>query len=208
MDLRWKHPYTALVLGPTGSGKTQFVLTFLKYLPEMVDTRFDEVVWCYSEWQPFHDKLHNPLVRFHKGLPNLDDFPSQSGARLIICDDLMRECDGRVVDLFTKGSHHRSLSIMFLAQNMFHQGKGARDMSLNTQYMILFKNPRDRAQMTAMARQISPENPRYIAESFANATSQGHGYLLLDFKQSTPDNLRVRTDIFPDGTPSYAYTPV
>lgn len=208
MDLRWQHPFTALVQGPTGSGKTQWILQFLKYLDEMVDTRLVEVVWCYSEWQPFQDTLNNPLVRFHKGLPNLEDFPAQSGARLVICDDLMRECDGRVVDIFTKGSHHRGVSICFIGQNMFHQGKGSRDMSLNTHYMVIFKNPRDRSQMTHLARQISPENPKYISEAFADATSSPFGFLLLDFKQSTPDNLRVRTDIFPDGTPSYAYTPL
>jgi hypothetical protein len=200
-------PYTMLVVGPTAAGKTHFLLRFLNYLDELVDAKFTDVCWCYSEWQPLYDTIKNPLVRFHKGLPNLDDFPPDQGSRLIICDDLMRECDGRIVDIFTRGSHHRSISIMFLTQNCFHQSKGSRDISLNTHYLCLFKNPRDAAQVTYLARQISPQNPKYITEAYADATSVGHGYLLLDFKQSTPDNLRVRTCIFPDDKVSYVYTP-
>jgi hypothetical protein len=35
----------------------------------------------------------------------------------------------------------------------------------------------------------------FLKESFSDATSTPHGYLFLDFKQETPENLRVRTNI-------------
>jgi len=60
---------------------------------------------------------------------------------LLIVDDLMQETDQSVANLFTKGSHHRDVSIMFLAQNLFPQNKFARNMSLNAHYMVLFRNP-------------------------------------------------------------------
>ena len=61
-------------------------------------------------------------------------------------DDLMTEakCDQRIADLFTKGSHHRNISVVYLTQNLFPQGKACRDIILNTQYMVLFNNPIDR----------------------------------------------------------------
>ena len=37
MDLRWKHPFPALVAGPTCCGKTQFVKCLLEAGEEMID---------------------------------------------------------------------------------------------------------------------------------------------------------------------------
>jgi hypothetical protein len=47
--------------------------------------------------------------------------------------------------LFTKKSHHRNISVMYIEQNLFHKGKNHRTISLNAHYMVLFKNPRDEA---------------------------------------------------------------
>ena len=35
LDPRWKHPFTAIVAGPTGCGKTVFTLTFITLASEM-----------------------------------------------------------------------------------------------------------------------------------------------------------------------------
>ena len=45
---------------------------------------------------------------------------------LIVIDDQMIEAgkDNRIVNLFTKGSHHRNLSVIYIVQNLFqHQLK-------------------------------------------------------------------------------------
>ena len=36
--------------------------------------------------------------------------------------------DKRIVNLFTLGSHHRNLSVIYIVQNLFHQGKGSRSI--------------------------------------------------------------------------------
>ena len=61
-------------------------------------------------------------------------FINQGKRNLIIFDDLMTDakCDKRIADLFTKGSHHRNISIVYLTQNVFPQGKVCRDIALNT----------------------------------------------------------------------------
>ncbi|KAG8238309.1 hypothetical protein J437_LFUL017844 [Ladona fulva] len=98
---------------------------------------------------------------------------------------MMKEADGRVVHLFTKGSHHRNLSVIHLTQNLFHQGKGARDISLNTHYIVYFKNPRDRSQIFHLSRQLHPENPKFVQESYNDATEKPHGYLFIDLKHKS-----------------------
>ena len=121
----------------------------------------------------------------------------------------MRETSsgGAIVNLFTKASHHNNLSVIFISQNIFHQGRGQRDISLNAQYTVIFRNLRDRAQIRHLARQVYPENPRFLEEAYQDATSQAFGYLLLDLKQTTADNCRLRTCIFPDDEYQYVYVP-
>ena len=64
--------------------------------------------------------------------------------------------DKRIVKLFTRGSHHRNLSVIYIEQNLFHHGKGSRRISLNSHYLVLFKNPREKLQILLLAKQMNP----------------------------------------------------
>lgn len=200
-----QHPFAMTLSGPSGAGKTFFVKKFLKFATELCDTKFERILLYYSEWQETHKKL-GENIEFHEGLPQNSDYSNDSRPKLIIIDDLMRESSNKtILDLFTKGSHHKNLSIIFITQNLFHQGSGQRDISLNTNYIVLFKNPRDRAQIQYLSRQVCPESPKFLQEVFFDATLKPHGYLFLDLKQSTPENCRYRTNIFPDDEYKYVY---
>jgi hypothetical protein len=146
-------------------------------------------------------------VEIHDGLDVINEIDG-SEPILLILDDLMQEAgdEQQVVNLFTKGSHHRNLSVIMLLQNMFHRGKFVRTMSLNTHYMVLFKNPRDAGQIRVLAGQLFPGNTQFLVDAYRQATSRPHGYLLLDFKQDTPDSLRVVSDVLPSEKKFY-YVP-
>jgi hypothetical protein len=47
----------------------------------------------------------------------------------------------KVSELFTKGSFHRNIILVLITQNLFHQGPSSRDISLNSKYIVVFKNP-------------------------------------------------------------------
>lgn len=193
MDPRWQHPFTCVVAGPTGSGKSFFVEQFLLHLSRMMTPVAEEVVWCYGEWQPLYNRLKD--VVFVEGLPRVEEW-SGDKRRLVIIDDLMSETDDRVTKLFTKGSHHRNLSVIYIVQNLFGKNKEQRTISLNSHYLVVFKNPRDASQITNLAKQMYPGKIKYLQEAFKDATAPAHGYLLVDLKQGTPDHLRLRTNIF------------
>ncbi|XP_039313836.1 uncharacterized protein LOC120359655 isoform X1 [Solenopsis invicta] len=147
-------------------------------------------------------------VEFRESLPRNDDYADDPRPKLIVIDDLMREAsDNSVIDLFTKGSHHKNLSVIFITQNLFHQGRGMRDISLNANYIVAFKNPRDRAQIQHLARQVYSENTRFLWEVYNDTTTPAHGYLLLNLKQSTPESCRFCTHIFPDVKYQHVYIP-
>jgi hypothetical protein len=78
---------------------------------------------------------------------------------LIIFDDLMREASesDNVLDMLTKGSHHKNVNILLLSQNIFGKVKHSRTITLYSHYIILFKNPRDKSQISFLARQMYPK---------------------------------------------------
>jgi hypothetical protein len=201
-DTCLRHPFTCIVAGPTQSGKTQFVLKLIRACQEFVWPPPQKIIWCFGCYQPAFNDVSDD-VEFVEGLPSTDMLDPNRRTLLII-DDLMSQTDGKVTNLFTIGSHHKNASVIFIVQNLFHKNKHIRDISLNTQYMVLFKNPRDPSQMLQLARQIYPNRSKHLCEAFADATSCPHGYLLVDLKQFTPDELRLRTEIFP-GENAYVY---
>jgi hypothetical protein len=102
--------------------------------------------------------------------------------------------DKRIVDLFTKGSHRRNLSVIFLLQNLFYQGKITRTMSLNSHYLVLFKNPRDKLQVVTLAKQMYPGQTDEFIRKYEKAVHRPFGYLFVDLKPNTPDECRLRTN--------------
>ena len=179
------------------SGKSYFVQRLISYASEMIDPKPERIVWCYGGgWQETFANF--PNVEFVSGL-NFTRANSNQPLLLII-DDLMCETDENVTKMFTKGCHHQNMSVIYIVQNLFHKGKEHRTISLNSNYLVMFKNPRDVSQITHLAKQIAPGNTRAVHDAFKDATSSPFGYLFLDFKATTPEELRLRTNIFPDQT--------
>ena len=74
--------------------------------------------------------------------------------------------------MYTEGSHHCNLSVICLLQNLYHPRKENRTMNLNTQYIVLFKNPRDQQQVAHLARQMYPNNSHSFLDAFRYATKE------------------------------------
>ena len=149
MDPRWQHPFTCIVAGPTGCGKTTFVARLLRNASAMIDPPPERVTWYYSEWQKAYENLADiPNMRLEEGLPT----SFENGKRgLVVLDDLMAETDERV---------------------KMYPGRGA-----------------------------------FVQEAFADATASPYGYLLIDLKQNTPDDMRLRTSVLPDDAHQWVYVP-
>ena len=143
-----------------------------------------------------------PHIEFVKGIPKAleqDSYFNVNTRNLIVFDDQMIDAskDKRIVNLFTRGSHHRNLSVIYIVQNLFHQGKGSRSISLNSHYLVLFKNPRDKLQILTLANQMYPGQTDFFLNQYEEAVKRPFGYLLIDLKTTTQDNCRLRTNVLP-----------
>ena len=96
--------------------------------------------------------------------------------------------------------------MILMTQNLFHQAKYCRDISLNAKYIVLLKNTRDKNQCTHLELQVHPDYSAGIYRAYLEATNIPHRYFLLDFSQDTDDRLRFQTNIFPDEVPPAFYT--
>ena len=190
---KFQHPFACIVSGPSQCGKSTFCIRVIKNLNKLCTvSNFSNILWCFSESSAVPNLAN---VTFCKGVPNLHSHEGEP--TLIILDDLLHEAYSKdVCDLFTKGSHHRNISVILITQNLFHQGKFSRDISLNAKYIVVFKSVRDKNQFLYLAKQVYPEDSYSLYKQYLDATKQPHGYLLLDFAQNTNDLLRFRTDIF------------
>jgi hypothetical protein len=72
-----------------------------------------------------------------------------------------------------------------------------RNISLNAHYMVLFKSPRDKQQISMLARQVNPGKVQEFMKSYEDATSRPHGYLMLDLKPTIDDQQRLKSNILP-----------
>ena len=125
-----------------------------------------------------------------------DSYFDVNKRNLIVFDDQMIDTckDKPIVNLFTRGSHHRNLSVIYIVQNLFHQGKGSRSISLNSHYLVLFKNPRDKLQILTLAKQMYPGQTDFFLNQYEEAVKRPFGYPLIDQKTTTQDNCRLQTN--------------
>ena len=200
----WLAPFTCVISGPTGSGKTVFVQRLIEQAKTIITPPPDRILYCYGSYQEAFSKMEN--VEFKEGLPSLDEFDGRQHS-LVIIDDLMHETNEVVSKLFTKGSHHTNTSVVYITQNIFSQNKESRNIALNTQYLVLFKNVRDKLQITYLARQMYPSNQKHLIEAYTDATSEPFSYLFIDLKPNVDEKLRLKACIFPDDEHNYVYGP-
>lgn len=196
-----EHPFSCLVAGPSKAGKTIFVKKLIDSKDSMIKHDLRKIWWFYAENQPIYDTL-TTNVEFIQGLPDKTIFQSFNGQpQLVILDDLMQETKNNALltRLFTRGCHHWNISVIQIVQNAFFEG--LRTSRINSDYLVLFKNPADRSYVNVLARQLFPTNSKYFLEAYSDATLQPHGYLFVDLTQYTPDQYRLKTDIF-NSTPT------
>ena len=213
MHIPLVHPSSILIAGPSGSGKTVFVRKLL--LEKMIYPFPTRIVFIFGEWQKEYDILRKSLesIEFKKGpMPeSLYESFSPLQTNLLVVDDQMIDASksSQLEKYFVQGSHHKNLTIIFIVQNIFEKGKVMRTSNLNSHYIIIYKNPRDKGQLAVLGRQMFPSQWREFLEAARDATLKPYSYLLIDLRPETPEEYRLRTNIFPsesdDALPTDVY---
>ena len=176
MDPRLRSRFCLQISGPSGSGKTVWVKILLENVDYMIDKKVEQIIYCYGEYQPIFQEIQKNFRRFssYRGVSWLKKLNGSVFHTLMVIDDLQNKLSNNfeLAKLFTKESHHRCISVMFLQQALYNKGTFSWLCSLNCHYMILFKIPRDQTIIHTLARQMFPGSGQYLVEVYQNATEK------------------------------------
>jgi hypothetical protein len=162
-DFIFPAPSTVSICGPTGSGKSSFVMKILEHRQKIFSQKVEGVIYCYTEMEKSFVNPPGGPVKFHYGLPTqaelmeyIDSFKGKFF--LLIVDDMMSEIGESSIfqDCSTKLSHHRNFSYISVCQNIFSPGKKARAQSINSHFYILTRTCRDLRQISTLGSQLFP----------------------------------------------------
>ena len=98
-----------------------------------------------------------------------------------------------ITGLYTEGSHHRSLSVISINQNVF----GSKDPTQrrNCQYLVLFQSVVDKQAIMSLARQMYPGRSEIFMKTFTKATKQPYNPMIIDLKAFTPEHERLNAKV-------------
>jgi len=195
-DMRLSSGTTITVAGPTQSGKTTLVQRIVENRNEIFTEPISQVFW-YCSYEP-SNKL--PNVNYITSLPTDVNDRIQPHC-LLILDDFMHELSNSSIltSLMTKTVHHLPLTLIYITQNIFQKSNDNKTRRLNTNYLIIFKNPQDKTQIDYIGRQMYPKDKTFLSLAYDDATKHPYSYILIDACQATPDETRIRTNIAKEG---------
>ena len=75
-----------------------------------------------------------------------------------------------IADAFTKKRHNRNVSDIRLVHNLFCQGKSMRTIDLNTEYVVLFGNARDRVNFSILQDKLNQIIAKSLMKYWMDAT--------------------------------------
>lgn len=195
---KFRLPLRCILFGNSGSGKSHMLSEIISRRDELIDGKIDKIIYCakYDTSMPLQLR-NDPILQFHENLPSEEIIRNESGKNvLIVLEDLLESAFASTIvsELFTAG-RHRGLNVILSSQSLFPNYRNARSISLNANYIIIFRNLRDLSQTNTLARQVCPSNSKQFYQMYLNNVNKPFSYLLLDFTPETPDILRYRSDI-------------
>ena len=193
-------PSTFIISGPSGSGKSSLLFNILKNINIMFNKPVNKIYYFYSVWQDLFNENTSDKIQYIQKIPDekfINEI-SDGHHKILIIDDLQISAlnNDFIANLFTRESHHRNLSIFLILQNLFHQGKYARDISLNTHYFILFRNPRDKNQIKILGNQLGIKEK--LERAYNMATERPYSYLMVDLSPRSESQYMLSGNILPD----------
>ena len=197
-DLRLKENFKIFLSGPSGSGKTTFIVNLIENIDSVAKLPPRKIVYFFSEWQEkFNEMRKNFNVNFIEDNDTiLEQVKEIDEPALVIFDDMLNSPNLKVIaQLFTVHGRHMNMCLAFLSQRLFKNNEHFRQISQNSDYMCIFKNPRNSMDVRNMAMQITPKTLDLL-HMYTKATKKPYSYILIDLTQECIPQLRYRSGIF------------
>ena len=206
------HPYRILIVGGSGSGKTNALLNLVNNQPDI------DKIYLYEK-DPYEAKYQYLINKREKvGLDHFDDpkafieysndmqdvykniedhNPGKKRKILIVFDDMIadminnKKLNPIVIELFIRG-RKLNISIVFITQSYF---KVPKDVRLNFTHFFIMKTPNKRELQQIALNHSSDIDFKDFMKIFKKYTAEPYFFLVNDTTLSSDDSLRFTKNL-------------
>ena len=200
-NIQFEEYFKIFISGPSKSGKSYFIGQLLSNLSAVTKKTPLKIIYIFKHWQQKLMEIRelNLVDVFLQGGDDLQRRLSKltgNGECLIIFDDQMNNSEGLafIADLFSVEARHTKMSLIFISQKIFFNDDNLRKIRENSDYFILFKNPKNINSISLLSRQMTENST--LANIFSSATEKPHSYLLIDTRQEAKPETRFLSNLF------------
>ena len=202
------HSYRILIIGGSGSGKTNALLNLINNQPDI------DKIYLYA-MDPYEEKYQYLINKREKvGLDNYDDSkafmeysndmqvvheniedynPRNNREVLIVFDDMIadmlnnKKLNSILTELFIRG-RNLNISIVFITQSYF---KVSKDVRLNSTHFFIMKIPNQRELKQTALNHSSDIDVKYFLKIFKKYTAERYYFLANDTTLPSDNPLRL-----------------
>lgn len=200
-DIRFVPSFKLFIAGASGSGKTTFVRQMLENIDSICQEIPEKIILVYSVWQAEYDNIRNRglvdiFIQDDAELENKVNDHINKRPLLLIFDDLIASNNLSWISvLYMVQGRHNNVSSVFISQRMFINDQHLRNISANSSYLILFKNPRNSRDISELAKQMTP-GKTVLKDIFAAATQEPYSYLFMCLTQTCKPEVKYLSHLF------------
>ena len=206
------HPYRILIIGGSGSGKTNALLNLINNQPgidkiylyakdpyekkyQYLINKREKVVLCHFNDPKAFMEYSNDMQDVHRNIE--DHNPIKKCKILIVFDDMIADVINNnklnpiVTELFTRG-RKLNISIVFITQSYF---KVPKDVRLNSTHFFIMKIPNKRELQQIALNHSSDIDFKDSMEIYKKRTTEPYSFLVNDTTLPSDDPLRFRKNL-------------
>lgn len=187
-----KLPFRMVIVAPSGSGKSNFVLNLLEKFSKGKGTFNTIHLICRSKCEPLYEYLEDRTKKKVKILEGVESIPDINSfdkdlQHLVIFDDLVLEKNQQKITEFYIRGRKKGISICYLSQSFYKVPKTIRS---NCNYFVILKLSGKRDLNLIMSEFELGIDKDELMEIYEDATSEKFNVLLIDVEADKQERFR------------------
>ena len=201
------HPYIILIIGDSGSGKTNALLNLINNQPDIdkiylyakdpYDAKYQYLINKSEKVGLDHSDDSKAFIEYSNDMrdanKNIDEYnPRKKRKVLIVFEDMIadminnKRLDSIVTELFIRG-RRLNISIVFITQSYF---KVPKDVTLNSTHFFIMKIPNKRELQQIVLNHSSDIDLKDFMKIHKKYTKEPYSFLVNDTTLPSDDPLR------------------
>lgn len=178
-----KLPFRAMIVAPSGSGKTNFLLNLIHLFSQGKGTYADIYVITRNKDEPLYNFLasKSDQIQIKEGLqclPPLDKFDKDVN-HLVVLDDLVTTKDQSQIENYYIRARKLNVSVIYISQSYFRVPKIIRQ---NLNYLMLLKLSGERELKLILSEGGLGIDRDQLLALYEYATAEKFSVLLIDYE--------------------------